>query len=61
MDLMTTRQVAKVLHIGEATVRRHAAAGRFPVTKVGKYYLIDRADLDKVRAVYGKPREKETP
>lgn len=49
MQLLTTRDAARELGIGDRRVRALIAQGRLKATKVGGVLLIARADLAAVR------------
>lgn len=45
MKLLTTSQVAKLLGISRIAVFKQIKSGAIPATKVGRNYLIKRADV----------------
>lgn len=47
-EFLTTRQVAELLKLSEATVRKWCREGRLPAVKLGKSYRIRRSDLDRL-------------
>lgn len=47
-DLLSVKQAAKELDVGERQVRNLIADGLLPASKVGRDYVITRGDLAKV-------------
>ena len=45
-ELITTKDVAAILHVTEDTVRIYISEGKLPAYKVGRSYLVDRKDVD---------------
>jgi excisionase family DNA binding protein len=50
---MTTGMAAARLGLSARTVRRAISAGHLPAERVGRYYLIDRGDVDQYRQEHG--------
>ena len=46
-DLIDLEEVAKILHVTVDTVRRYIQDKLLPAYKVGRSYLVDRADVYK--------------
>lgn len=63
-DVVLIPEAAKQLGISRQTLWRHVAAGRLPATKVGRDYVIRRADLAAFDAARqktpGRPRKPKT-
>jgi excisionase family DNA binding protein len=49
VDILSVVQAAAELGITRRRVNALIAAGRLPAAKVGKYYVVRRADLAKVK------------
>jgi len=49
MALLTTAQAAERLGVGPDRVLKLIRAGRLPATKLGRDWLIEEADLERVR------------
>jgi excisionase family DNA binding protein len=59
MAVLTSSEVAKSLGITQNRVNALIRAGRLPAKKIGIQYLIERADLAKVRVRKpGRPKSK---
>ncbi len=43
-DLIEVEEVAKILHVTVETVRTYIGEGKLPAFKVGRGYLVDRAE-----------------
>jgi excisionase family DNA binding protein len=46
-DLIEVEEVAKILHVTVETVRTYIREGELPAFKVGRGYLVDRAEVYK--------------
>ncbi len=46
-DLIEVEEVAKILHVTVETVRTYIREGKLPAFKVGRGYLVDRAEVYK--------------
>lgn len=46
-DLIEVEEVAKILHVTVETVRTYTREGELPAFKVGRGYLVDRAEVYK--------------
>lgn len=43
-DLMTTAEVARMLRVSEEMVRINCRSGKWPHTKIGRFYRFTKAD-----------------
>jgi excisionase family DNA binding protein len=59
-DLLTTREVAAYLRIGEQTVRDMLARKDLPGIKFGKVWRIPRADLEAMTQIDKPAKKKKT-
>lgn len=58
MTLLTTREAASQLGISQVRVRQLIKAGRLPAQLMGKFYLINKKDLDLLNGrQVGRPRK----
>ena len=46
-ELLSVREVARLLRLHELTIRRHIRAGKLKAVKVGGRYRVRREDLDR--------------
>jgi excisionase family DNA binding protein len=46
-ELLTVREVARICHLHEVTVRRHILQGRLKAVKIGKAVRVRREDFDR--------------
>ena len=59
LNLVTVQQAAKVLNITPAAIHKAIKRGRLPCLKLGRAFLIQRADLThsrKTKSVGGRPK-----
>ena len=47
-EFLTIREVAHLLKLSEATIRKWCREGRLPALKLGKAYRIRRSDIDRL-------------
>ena len=47
-EFLTIREVAQLLKLSEATIRKWCREGRLPALKLGKAYRIRRSDIDRL-------------
>ena len=60
-NLVTVQQAAKVLNITPAAIHKAIKRGRLPCLKLGRAFLIQRADLTqyrKTKSVGGRPKKQ---
>jgi len=60
MNLLTTKQVAKILKVNTSRVCQLILAGRLPALKLGRDWIISKDDLGKVaNRKIGRPKRKK--
>ena len=52
MKLITTKEAAEMLYTTEYTVRKYIRNGRLTASRIGKQYLIDPNDIEKLLQEY---------
>ena len=60
-NLVTVQQAAKILNITSAAIHKAIKRGRLPCLKLGRLFLIQRADLihySKTKSVGGRPKKQ---
>lgn len=60
-ELMTTADVARLLHVSEEMVRTNCRSGKWPSRKIGPFYRFTSADYQAIiapPAVQPKPRNQ---
>ena len=60
-NLVTVQQAAKILNITAAAIHKAIKRGRLPCLKLGRLFLIQRADLihySKTKSVGGRPKKQ---
>ena len=55
MDLLSTEDASRYLHLNAKRVQALARAGRLPGRRVGRRWLFDRRDLDRLLGAEGEP------
>ncbi len=57
-EFLTVKEVAELLKMSEATVRKWCREGVLPAVKLGKSYRIRRSDIDKLFEKAAREQEK---
>jgi molybdate transport system regulatory protein len=55
MELLSTEDASRYLHLNTKRVQALARAGRLPGRRVGRKWLFDRRDLDRLLGAEGEP------
>ena len=58
-EFLTVKEVAELLKMSEATVRKWCREGVLPAVKLGKSYRIRRSDIDKLFEKAAREQEKQ--
>lgn len=58
-DLLTSEQLAERLHVGRIAVQRMAQRERIPAMRVGKQWLFDWNDVERVLVARGNKLQQE--
>ena len=58
-SLFSVAEVAKLLHVSRIAVHKQIKSGRLPAEKVGRNYVVARADVEVAMGISVSPQRKE--